>query len=197
MGILDRMKDGAKSAKTFGSGSFVNPGKGVLIVKELKLGGKEEGFHGGDTFVAELLVESCEGFGGLKDHTGKDKPAGNPVGSTVSYVEKLHGEWSETAYGRMLEFVALLTGETEESLAKQAEEKKCTPQEVLAEGLMAMATVGRRKPTVSPRGLRIRYSTFEKETKEEKKMITVPKFEAFPNSAETVAEARAKLGDAA
>lgn len=187
-------------AKARGGGNFVNPGKGRLVVLALKDGTKPE-FNSGDTFVAEFLVESCEGFTGMKDEAGKDKQAGNAIGSQVSYICQFN-EFPETAFSNCKTLILALMGETDETLAAAAAEtaKQLQSTDKLpAEGWTAddefAAAYDRlvdRK--VNPaRGMIIDYSTYEKQTRDSKKMITLPVWAHAGQTAEDIAAKRAKL----
>jgi hypothetical protein len=200
-------------AKARGGGNFLNPGKGVLIVKALKDGTKPE-FYAGETFVAELLVEKCEGFSGQLDEKGKEKPAGNAIGSTASYVQQFE-EYPDTAFGNTKTFLLALLGETEESLAASAAENakryatdpafkqqldhfmlktfsEVKPWDADCEFAKAYETLVDRK-TNPARGMRIGYSTYEKKTRESGKILTLPVWESFPQDEAQIRATRAQL----
>lgn len=187
-------------AKATGGGNFTNPGKGRLVVLALKDGGKPE-FNSGNTFVAEMRVESCTGYQGMKDETGKEKTAGNQIGSTVSYICQFE-EFPETAFSNCKKLVLALLGETEETLAAAAAE---TAKRLQAEGKLpaegwtaddefeqAYNSLVDRK--VNPaRGMVIDYDTYEKETKKTKKIITLPKWSSVSQTEADIAAKRAQL----
>ncbi len=176
------------SSKTGGSGgNWINPGKGILIITALKVGTTPE-FFNGDTFVAELEVESCQGFEGNKDEKGNPKPVGNQVGSSVSYVEGLTGKWKELAFGRVRGFILTLMGESDESIAAAAVAQKKTPGDFFMDAFLNLADRA-KKPA---RGMRIAYSTVEKETSAGNK-ITVPKWETITQTEAEIAAVCARL----
>lgn len=200
------------AAKARGGGNWINPGEGELVVLALKDGTKPE-FHEGDTFVAEMRVESCKGFPGLKKKDGEDKPAGNQAGSVVSYVQQFT-EYPDTAFSNTKTFLLALMGESDETLAEaaiatakalaagDAELKKiCDPiMEQCAvsawtadcEFAKSYETLVDRK--VNPaRGMRLRYSTYEKDTKDSKTTLTLARWETVKQTMEEVKAKRAQL----
>lgn len=205
-------------AKARGGGNFLNPGEGVLVVLGLKDGGKPE-FHEGDTFVAELLVESCNGFKGLMTKDGKEKPAGNPVGSVTSYVQQLE-QFPDVAYTNTKTFILALMGETDETVAEQsivtaaALAKSDCPDDfkkMCAEIMKSLNVdawtpdcefsksynelVDRKKNPA--RGMRIKYSTYEKDTRDQKTTLTLPRWEPITQGVDEIKAMRTKLDGAA
>jgi len=183
------------STKTFGSGNYLNPGKGVLVVTALKAGTRPE-YHNGDTAVGEFVVLECEGFTGIVDENGKAKPTGNPVGSTVANVHHLEQN-SEVAWPNLLGMLRGIFGNdmSEEGIAASAAEfSKTSGKPQSSEDEFARIfdyLTGKDQPA---RGMLVGYSTVEKKTKKGQ-MITAIKWESLDtlNSAEEVARRRAQL----
>lgn len=200
------------AAKARGGGNFVNPGEGELVVLAMKDGSKPE-FHEGDTFVAELKVESCRGFEGMKRKDGTLKTAGNSVGSAVSYICQFD-VYEDTAFSNCKTFILALMGETDESLAEAAAQTAkqlaggdaalkaiCDPimQQVGVPSWNADCEFSKSyealvdRKTNPARGMRIKYSTYEKETKNGQTILTLPRWETVKQTHEDVKAKRAQL----
>lgn len=174
------------AAKGTGGGNHINPGSGELVVLDLKEGNKPE-FREGATFLAEMKVLSNEPYQAV-DLQGKPKPAGNAVGSIVSFVQQFD-KFPDTAFDATQNFVLALCDETKESLAAAAAAEKKTPEGKLAE--LFDALVDRQKRL--GRGMRIRFSTYERSTKAKDKILTLIKWEPVKQTQEEIAAYRAKL----
>lgn len=200
------------AAKARGGGNFLNPGEGVLVVLALKDGGKPE-FHEGDTFVAELRVEECRGFEGLKQKDGSVKPTGNPVGSVVSYVQQLE-VFPDVAFTNVKTFILALMGETAESVAEQAAATAAAlaagdaTLKAICEPIMKEMNVAGWTPDCEfaksyeelvdrkknpARGMRLKYSTYEKDTRDQKTTLTLPRFEPMAQTVDEINAKRAQL----
>lgn len=200
------------AAKARGGGSFLNPGEGELVVLALKDGTKPE-FHEGDTFVAELRVEQCNGFEGVKSKDGKDKPAGNPIGSVVSYVQQLE-VFPDVAFTNTKTFILALMGENDETLAEAAAEtaKQLATGDAalkaICDPIMAQSSASSwnadcefakayealvDRKTNPARGMRIKYSTYEKDTRDKLTALTLPRFEAVKQTSDEIKARRAIL----
>lgn len=198
-------------AKARGGGSFVNPGEGELVVLALKDGTKPE-FYSGDTFVAEFKVLSCSGFKGCLDAEGKEKPAGNAVGSPVSYICQFE-DFPDTAFANCKTLILALMGESDESMAALAAataaqlatdpvlkaacdkimgEMGLTVWTADAEFAKAYEELVNRK-TNPARGMRLKYSTYEKTTRDSKKIITLPVWQTVTQTGEEITALRHKL----
>ena len=173
MGLADIAKKVA-DAKASGSGNHIRPGRGILMVKEMKYDAKG---HKGEKFIAELRVVESVSIAGRTDKEGKPVLANEP-GSTVSFVQ-LFDQHKETAFPNTKAFFLALYGEKEEEISG----------EDLAGAILA-ACNGSKQPT---RGMLIKYETVDKVTKKDVAII-VPKWEYVPNqSEETIAKNRAWL----
>ena len=169
MASLKEIAAQVKAAKTTGGGNFIKPGKGVLIVREIKL---QDGFKG-RSFIAEFLVESS-----TATEAGKEP---NAPGSSVSKIEKLTGkpDHVQSALGRVKAFLIACTGQleadlTEDEMGTAFDEALDHPESVV--------------------GTRVGYETFQVVTKETKTEITAVKWIPIPNqTAEMEADAKRKL----
>lgn len=170
MGIRDIAKKIAESDAR-GGGNWLKDGRGVLVVKALKF----DNMEGGDTFVAEMLVESSESYPDAKDDKGQPVIANAP-GSTVSYVQQL--DKFKSAFSNTKTFILALMGEDESAVKPEdfaaAFEKLCSKEN-------------------PARGMRIKYSTFRKLTKAKDKSLTLPVWEHVTQTADDIAATRAKL----
>jgi hypothetical protein len=204
------------AANARGGGNWINPGEGELVVLALKDGGKEEGFNEGATFVAEMKVERSTGFTGCKDAQGKEKPAGNPVGSVASYICQFD-LFEETAFTNCKTFLIALMDETEESLAEaaiataklladpavpDAVKQQCT--RIMKECNDATAwnadcefarayemCVDQKANRM--RGKKIKYSTYEKPNKAKTNVMTLIRWEPVKQTGAEIAAKRAEL----
>lgn len=207
------------AANSRGGGNWINPGEGELVVLALKDGDKKDGFNAGATFVAEMRVERCNGFAGCKDVQGKDKPAGNPVGSVASYICQFD-EYPDTAFTNCKTFLLSLMGETEASLAEAAANTaKLIAASDCEAGLKAQCAAilaeqqkqawdadcefakayevcvdQKRSPA---RGMRIKYSTYEKSNRAKDNIMTLVRWEAVKQTGEEIAAKRAELDSTA
>ena len=185
-------------ARANGGGNYLKDGRGIGIVKALK----QENLHKGETFIAELLIESSEASGEVNpDGTSVGPP--NPPGSTVSMIQQFE-EFPETAFNNTKTFIYALMGETDESMAAAAIETQ-----------KAMAKAGKPKAEIDAwdaaeefaaaytrltsaenpaRGMRIRFETFRKMTKTTRKMLTLPRWETVQQTVEEIQSNRQKLG---
>lgn len=196
MGIRDIAKKIAGS-RASGGGNYVKDGRGTGIIKVLK----HEDAYKGEIFVAEILVESSEATERAADGNGMVPP--NAVGSSFSFVQ-MFDEYPETALGNTKSFIFALMGETDESIAAAAKEtaaamaKAGKSQKDIDEWDGAMEFVEAYKRLTGSenpaRGMRIKWETYRKPSKKTGKMLTIPKWETVEQTAEMIAEARAKLG---
>src|SRR4029077_12904671 len=163
------------AAKASGSGNYIRPGRGTLMVKELKY---TRGFKG-DMFVAEMRVIESQSLAGRVDKDGKPVLANEP-GSTVSFVQ-LFDKHEQTAFPNTKAYFLALYGEKEE--------------EITAEELVGAIEAACSK--VNPaRGMVIRFETVDKETQKHVQ-ITIPRWETVQNQTEeTIAKNRAWLDGA-
>lgn len=207
----------AKAATRGNGGSWINPGIGELTVLALKDGTRPE-FDDGDTFVAELLVDKCDGIAGMKDKEGNLKPAGNPVGSQVSFVQQFEVKYPSIPLGEVRAFLLNLLGITDADLVADAEKEKARriaageplekksmvdaktgqtvqlPDDYDAEDEFAELYMDATDRTAKPcRGQRIGYSTTEKTTKETKMILTLPIWKPIAQTPEEVAANRARV----
>lgn len=169
MASLKEIAAQVKAAKTTGGGNFFKPGKGTLIVREIKL---QDGFKG-RSFIAEFLVEAS-----TATEAGKEP---NAPGSSVSKIEKLTGSQDDvqSALGRVKAFLIACTGQLESALT--VEEMDVAFDEALDHPESVVGT-------------RIGYETFQVITKKTKTEITAVKWIPIPNQTpEMEADAKAKL----
>lgn len=197
MGIRDIAKKIGQS-RAAGGGNYVKDGRGTGIVKVLK----HEDAYKGEIFVAEILVESSEATEREKDGTPVQP---NAVGSSFSFVQ-LFEEYPDTAFGNTKAFILALMGETDESLAAAAKEtvaemmkkgSKATAEEIDKWDADAEFAAAYQRLTSSQnpaRGMRIRWETYRKSSKRTGKVLTIPRWETVEQTAEQIAETRAKLG---
>lgn len=156
---LDRIK-GASASK---GGNYFKPGKGRLVVKEVK----ESDTYDGAAFIAEFEVVTSKAI-------GNDAP--NPPGSTVSLVCML--EKFESAAGTAKAFILELFGKDEDEVGD--DEFESTYTELVGEGNPA-------------RGMVIDYETIEKTAKKTGTKLTLPRFTFVEQTEEQIAAMRAKL----
>ena len=184
-----------RKSREANGGNWLKQDKGRLIVKALKL----EDMFKGTTFVAELLVESSESIPGAKNDAGEPELA-NPAGTTVSYVQQLD-ENPDVAYPNMKSFLYKLLDESDESIDAAAAariargEKK--PGEWTGDDEFGEDLAGLTSKDQPARGMAIDFETFQKQARESKKLLTLPKWATVPptkgNAAEEIAARRAKL----
>lgn len=193
MGILDIAKKIAE-AKGKGGGNFIKDGTGVLIVKALRY----EDLHKGDTFIAEFQVESATPMEGEVDANGVQRPCNSP-GSDVTWLQQFD-EFPETAFDSAKTFVLKLLGETPESLeASAAETKKTkggadwTANDEFAALFVQICGTGKAPGPQPARGMRIKFSTYRRETKKTKQSIVLVNWESVAQDEAMVAATRAKL----
>lgn len=177
-------------------GNHLRDGRGVCIVKALK----QESLYKGETFIAELMVESSESLAEARDASGAPIQANAP-GSSFSFIQQFE-EYPETAFGNTKSFILTLMGETEESLAVSA---AATKAEKIKAGELAAGQdhtaddefvaayerlIGAAQPA---RGMRIRYETFRKLAKKSGISLVLPRWETVPQTVESIAATRAKM----
>jgi hypothetical protein len=172
MGLRDIAAKVAAS-KASGSGNWIKPGRGVLMVKDLRY--DSAGFKG-DKFIAELRVIESQSMAGRVDKEGKAVLA-NEAGTTVSFVQ-LFDQQKEVAFPNTKGFILALFGEKED--------------EISAEEFVGSFEVACNK-TQPARGMLIKYETVDKTTKKQNEIV-VPKWEHVPGQTEaTIAKNRAWL----
>lgn len=172
MGIRDLAKKIAES-RSSGGGNHVRDGRGVCIVKALK----HETLYKGETFIAELLVESSENLPDAKNADGSQIQANAP-GSSFSFLQQFE-EYPDTAFGNTKSFILTLMGEAD----VQAEEFAKSYERL----------VGAQQPA---RGMRIRFETHRKVSKKGVSLV-LPSWETVPQTVEQIAETRAKMDSTA
>lgn len=191
------------AGKARSGGDFLNPGKGEIEIVALKDGDKPE-FRDGATFVAEAVMIECEGFKGMLNAQGKEKPAGNPVGGPITFLQQFD-EYPDTAYDNVKSFILTLLDETDESLeAAAAEKRKSNPalqgsngawsgQDEFATAYDSLVN----RQTNPARGMRIRYSTYEYKAKESGNILTLPRWESVKQTEAEIQARRAARDRAA
>ncbi len=181
MGIADIAKK-LMTARASGGGNYFRDGSGILIVKALK----HETLYKGETFVAEFVVESSKSDPTAKDAAGQPIEA-NPPGTTVTFIQQ-YDVRPDTAFAQVKAFLFALFDESDDSLAKAAAANKRQLQDEF--GAAYNAAVGEAQLA---RGMRIKYSTIRKYTKDKSKLLTLPVFETLKQTAEQIAATRAQL----
>jgi hypothetical protein len=169
MASLREIAADVKAAKTAGGGNYIKPGKGVLIVREIKL---QKGFKG-KSFIAEFLVESSQAT-----DAGKEP---NSPGSSCSKIEMLTGkqEHVDSALGRIKALLIACSGFAEAALT--ADEMNAAFDEALDHPESVIGT-------------RVGYETYQVVTRDTQKEITAVKWIPIPGqTAEMEADGRRKL----
>lgn len=198
MGVRDIAKKIAAS-RAAGGGNYLKDGKGICIVKALK----QENLYKGETFIAELLVETSESIPGLMEN-GQPVTANSP-GSTFAFIQQFE-EFPDVAFGNTKAFILTLMGESDESLVAAAAEIKASRQKAgtLAKGEdytaddeFAAAYERLTGPQQPGRGMRISFETYRRVTKKSGKSLVLPHWEHVPQTVEQIAATRAKLDGAA
>lgn len=181
--IARRIKESADSA---GGGSYLNPGKGEVLITEAKLFTAK---NSGTVFAANFVVDKCTGFE-VKDANQVAKPCGNPIGSVAGIAAKLEeGDKfkKEYAFRDMTGFLCAALNETKEDIAGN-----------LA-NVLALDDSGLTAANAKPmRGIRVGYVTREIMTNPKtpgvpKKALTKVDFFHIPQTKEDIASACAKL----
>lgn len=195
MGVKDLAKKIATSRSSSG-GNHLKDGRGVCIVKALK----HESLYKGETFIAELQVESSESVPEARDASGAQIQANAP-GSSFSFIQQFD-EYPDTAFGNTKSFILTLMGETEESLARSAAATKAelvkagklkAGEDYTADDEFAASyerLVGSAQPA---RGMRIRFETFRKLSKKSGILLVLPRWETVPQTVEQIAATRAAM----
>jgi hypothetical protein len=149
------MKKIAESSASSGGNNLLD-GRGRLVVKKLELSDKFKGV----CFIAEFVVFSSEKIPVVSLQSGQALDISpNPPKTECSWVQNLDEHLS--AMGNVKAFALALVGKNESDV---------TPEDFL-KGLEEITD------SANPaRGLVIDYSTFRKETRENKKEITIPKW---------------------
>ncbi len=179
---------GIMNAKLRGGGVYLNPGKGEILILEAKMIETEES---GAVFISNFVVDKCEGFAGIKDETGKDKPAGNPVGSIAGVACKIEDGDKykrEYAFEDMTRYLCAALDEEPDEVCKNLE------------ALLGLNDKGVTDPTKPQpmRGIRVGYVTKEIKTNPKgqgavKKALTKVDFFKLPQTPEEQKAERAAL----
>jgi hypothetical protein len=182
--MLDFLNEMA-SAETYASGNFFKPGRGVVVVKDVKL---FRGTKDPKTFVAEFLVKSSE--------PTVEGTSPNAPGTSVSYVQKLtKSSFPKVALSNQKKCVLAILGPEAESLPWQKEDGtlKGTLKGEMVELMRVDPATGYTKPgsICEARGVEIAYETIAKDVKGE--TMHFPEFTHIPFNAETVKANRALL----
>lgn len=187
MGGVSAIAKGILNAKLRGGGVYLNPGKGEVLILEAKM---IETTESGAVFASNFLVDKCEGFAGQKDENGKDKPNGNPIGSTAGIACRLEDGNKykrEYAFEDMTKFLCAALGDPSDEIVKQLEPLL---------GLNAAGITDPAKPQPM-RGIRVGYATREVSTNPKdgtpKKKLTKVDFFHIAQSPEDLKVARAML----
>ena len=167
MGVREIAKKVAEASAT-GGGNYLKHGKGVAVVKEVLY---KEDLDSGRGFIVELIMDSVEPYMGAD---GKPLPCNAP-GSIVSFVQ-LFDKYPKSALGNTKAFIEALYGESLDSDAFVDRMEKMTSD---------------KNPA---RGIKIKFSTYEKMTKTSKALLTLPKWEHVEQTAEEVKATRERLG---
>ena len=166
--ILDTMA----SASVTTRGEYIPDGQGILEIRKIL----RKNLNDGDTFIAEMSVVESSSKGDL-DPTTKTPVVPNAPGAIVSFVQKL-AKNPRTAVPNTKAFVCAVVGVNPDTV----------PPADFKEAFLTM--VADANPS---RGMRIRFSTYQQETKDKKSVNTYPRFfhMAEGNSPDEIA-ARAK-----
>lgn len=176
---IAEMQARARTADVYGSGSYINPGQGELIVKSIKMI-PSTNRKGEVDFIAENIVDECTPYNGLKDAAGNPKPEGNVIGSTVSVVCKTDSpdeQEKKRAWSDMIKYLQGVTGKDQNAVAD----------------LLPTLLSEQGEKDQPLRGRRFKYETYEKPTRDEKTIMTLPKFTAVAQDDATVAAVRGQL----
>lgn len=202
------------TAKTRAGSSHINPGAGVLIIQSIKFGTAPE-FSSGTTFVVEGKVDSCEPYKGVLDAQGKEKQAGNVVGSVVGWVKTI-GSFvgaDQMFWDDVRTFLMTALGETEDSLEEAAKETneaikkdpklKRSLEEELGEiikdewtsvhqgALIFTRATNREENPLA--GMKVGYSTYEKKSKKSGEMLTLVNWSHIEQTTEEIEANKKKI----
>ncbi len=207
MGMMDIAAKVAGSTSR-GGGNWLTDGAGILIVQALKFGTRPK-FYNGDTFVAELVVESSQSYA---DSAIK----ANPPGSVVSFIQQFE-EFPQTAFSNTRGFLMSLCGETDASLEEDA---RATADRLASDPAFKAQVTSYFKENPSAvdpktwdahkqftlgfarltdekdnpaRGMRIAYKTYHSKPTAKGNILTLPSWTTIQQDAAAIAAVRAKL----
>lgn len=149
------MSDIAKmiaSAKTFGSGTYLRQGRGMLVLDALKFNSG----HKGLSLIAEFVVESSVTDPAARDAKGQPELANAP-GTAASQVFLFEGENKAMMLGKAKAFFEALEGTKDDPEFETKLEQACSPAQPL-------------------RGARVMWEGFPVTTKGTKKLITAIRY---------------------
>ena len=171
MGFAEDIAAQIAGSRASNGGNFIRDGRGVLVIKKISI----EKLYEGQTFIAELcVVESAPS--GEKDEKGQEIQP-NPVGSTVSFIQQLEKR-PQTAFGNTKAFLLAAAEEDEDNIT--SEEFKAFLDDA-------------KGSKQALRGKLVSYETRRKWTKDKSKLLTLPVFRAYPQTAEDIAARRAAI----
>lgn len=173
--------DDLASAETYGAGNWFKAGRGIVIVKDVKL---FKGEKDPQTYVAEFVVKSSQ-------PTIKDVDPNAP-GTTVSYPQKLtRAKFPKQSASNAKKCNLAVLGTEAEALSAADLKNE------FSELMRIDPATGYTKPgTVCPaRGVEVAYETIRKQVNGE--FMDFPNFSALPQTPDAIKANRAILDKAA
>ena len=190
----------AKSAASC-SGTFIEPGSGMLIVKHQE----ESGGFNGLKFLVEFYVLDSKDDPNAKNEQGevpKSPRHANPVGSTCSTVWMLDGKNKEMSFSNIKRYAEDMTNVKDPAVLDFLQwyyattEGASNPEaDVIQLGFtMEMFEKYQQTAETQPlRGKKLAYHTIQKWTKDKSKYLTIPQWDFVEETAVEIAKNRAML----